>query len=83
MAMVGTPRERGTSSDGHVRWDDYERYRDRTIDLLMVLTVVGLAAALYWRPGDSSTLRQDEWLILAASGLVLVLSRLRRSIRFK
>ncbi|AGA31450.1 hypothetical protein [Singulisphaera acidiphila] len=83
MAMVSTPRERRTSPDRFARWDDYERYRDRAIDLLMVFTVVGLAVALYWRPGDSSALRQDEWLVLAASGLVLFLSRLRRSILFK
>ena len=80
MAMVSTPRERRTSPTRHAGWDEYERYRDRAIDVLMVLTVVGLAAALYLRPGDSSALRQDEWLVLASSGLVLVLSRLRRSI---
>ncbi|SIO30844.1 hypothetical protein SAMN05444166_3665 [Singulisphaera sp. GP187] len=83
MAMVSTPRERRTFSTWHASWDDYERYRDHAIDLLMVLTMVGLAATLYLRPGDSSALRQDEWLVLAFSGLVLILSRLRRSIRSK
>lgn len=83
MAMVSAPRERPTTPTRHASWDDYERCRDRAIDFLMVFTVVGLAATLYWRPGDSSALRQDEWLVLAASGLVLILSRLRRSILIK
>lgn len=80
MAMVSTPRERPTAPAWRAGWDEFERYRDHAIDLLMVLTVAGLAASLYLRPGDSTALRQDEWLVLAFSGLVLVLSRLRRAI---
>ncbi|WP_406698738.1 hypothetical protein V5E97_07610 [Singulisphaera sp. Ch08] len=83
MAIVSTSREHRTFPTWPTSWEDYERYRDHAIDLLMVLTVVGLAAALALRPGDSSLVRQEQWLVLVLSGLALFLSRLRRLVLSK